>query len=277
MSLTTSFPMMVMKGLRIYNGSVRKKLGQHFIRSERVAQSVVSAAPIDTPLVVEIGPGRGILTAALLDAGHTVIAVEKDDALIALLRERFAGAIAGNRLTLCHGDVRDNGWRSSVGESPHTVVANIPYYLTGSLIRQMLTAADPPSAMTLVVQKEVAERICVRDGKESLLSLSVRLFGVPRYIKKLPRRLFSPQPAVDSAIITITDIHPRPQKVQEVFFDCIHTAFHHKRKSVLKKFQDNPAVRNALIERGVSERARAEEVSFAVWLGVAERGVGEIG
>ena len=125
--------------------------------------------------------------------------------------------------------------------------------------------------MSLVVQKEVAERIVRRgSAKESLLSLSVQLFGTARYVQTVPRRAFSPQPQVDSAIIAITDIQQPPQQVQDVFFRVLKTAFQGKRKTVLKKFADMPNVQDALVQKGVSPTARAEDVSFAVWFAVAQ-------
>ena len=250
---------------------MRKNIGQHFIRSGRVARSVVDAAPIQTSLVVEVGPGKGVLTEHLLAAGHTVVAVEKDAHLVSYLQERFTAEITDGKLIIHSGDVRDDGWFSLLGGLDYTVVANIPYYLTGSLIRALLTHSHPPKAMTLVVQKEVAERITERrDGKESLLSLSVQLFGKAHYIKTLPRRLFSPAPAVDSAVITITSISAPPQSVQNAFFDIIRIAFHQKRKTVLKKFLYNPLVHAALAVDGVSDSDRAEDVPFSVWYGIAE-------
>ena len=251
---------------------MRKKLGQYFLRSRGVLDAVVGAVTVPSEtVVVEVGPGKGALTERILARYDSVVAVEKDADLVAVLRERFADAIAAGRLVLVEGDVRDGAWLDAVGDRSYVVIANIPYYLTGSLIREMLTGSHPPVAMSLVVQKEVAERIVRRhDVKESLLSLSVQLFGTACYVQTVPRRAFSPQPRVDSAIIAIVDIQQSPQQVQDVFFRVLKTAFQGKRKTVLKKFVDMPNVQDVLVQNGISPTSRAEDVPFAVWLAVAQ-------
>ena len=251
---------------------MRRNLGQYFLRSRRVLDAVVDALAVSRDVVVvEVGPGKGALTERILERYDCVVAVEKDGVLVAGLRERFADAIASGQLVLVEGDVRDGGWLRAVGDSPYVVIANIPYYLTGSLIRDMLTGVHPPIAMSLVIQKEVAERIAKRNGdKESLLSLSVQLFGIPSYIKTVPRRAFSPQPRVDSAVITITDIQQPSQEIQDTFFSIIKTAFTSKRKTVLKKFSDSPLLQELLVRQGVSPTDRAEDIPFAVWFAVTQ-------
>ena len=227
-----------------YSIGMRRKLGQYFLRSKVVLEVVAGSLDIsrDT-VIVEVGPGKGALTTPILARYDSVVAVEKDVSLIAGLRERFVDAVASGQLTLVLGDIRDAGWLREVGKRPYAVIANIPYYLTGSLIRSLLAGVHPPVAMSLVVQKEVAERMAKRKSdKESLLSLSVQLFGTVRYIDTVSRRAFSPQPKVDSAIITVTGIQQPHQLIQDAFFGVIKVAFQEKRKTVLKKFADNLAV-----------------------------------
>ena len=250
---------------------MRKKLGQYFLRSRGVLDAIVGAIAVPSEtVVVEVGPGKGALTERILTQHASVVAVEKDADLVSVLQERFADAIAAGRLVLVEGDVRDGAWLGGVGDRPYAVIANIPYYLTGSLIRELLTGSHPPVAMSLVVQKEVAERIVRRrDAKESLLSLSVQLFGTARYVQTVSRRAFSPQPQVDSAIIAITDIQQPSRPVRDVFFRVLKTAFQGKRKTVLKKFADMPSVQDSLVQNGVSPTVRAEDVPFTVWLAVA--------
>ena len=244
------------------------------MRSERIIRAAAGVLPVspDT-VIVEIGPGKGALTGHLLGRGVPVIAVEKDPALAETLRTRFADAAEGGNLVIIRGDARDTPWldaaHGGVRGREYIIVANIPYYLTGSLIRTVLTCEHPPSAMALIVQKEVAERITARDGRESLLSLSVRLFGTPTYRMKISRSVFRPVPAVDSALITVTDIHAPPQPVRDAFFSVIRRAFAEKRKMVLKKFADRPDIQEVLRTHGVTETARAEEVPFPVWFAAA--------
>ena len=250
---------------------MRRKLGQYFLRSRSALR--VTAEALDASrdmLVVEVGPGKGALTEYILERHDAVVAVERDFSLVAMLEERFSDAVSEGRLTLIAGDVRDGEWLSVVGDRPYIVIANIPYYLTGSLIRDLLTGEHTPTAMSLVLQKEVAERITRRSSaKESLLSLSVQLFGNAMYIRTVPRSAFSPQPRVDSAIIAITAIQQPSRHIQDTFFSIITIAFHGKRKTVLKKFKHLPDVREALLQHGASDTVRAEDIPFAVWSSVA--------
>ena len=266
------------------------RLGQHFLLHPRIAERITNVASLtleDT--VLEVGPGRGILTAALLErlspeasakeGGAEVVAVEADASLIEGLRERFSDALKAGRLTLVHADIRDY----LAGEAPelparYAVVANIPYYLTGELIRALLTRTRQPSSMTLLVQKEVALRIVARDtkpldsarGKESLLSLSVKAYGTPSYEFTVPRGAFKPAPRVDSAVISVRDIsrgHFKAPADEERFFALIHAGFAHKRKYL----RSNLAAAG-LTQGSVPEKARAEDLSLDDWFVLAEGG-----
>ena len=251
---------------------MRKKLGQYFLRSRHALQAAAGALDVPSEIpVVEIGPGKGALTEYILKRYSSVIAVEKDSYLVAVLQGRFTEEISNGSLTVVEGDVRDNEWLNAVGNESYIIIANIPYYLTGSLIKDLLTGQHPPIALSLVVQKEVAERITKKNGgKESLLSLSVRLFGTPTYVKTVPRRSFVPQPGVDSAIITITNVHQPLQDVQDAFFKIVKRAFQEKRKFILKKFSEDLRLRQILQRNGVALTDRAEDIPFIVWFAAAK-------
>jgi 16S rRNA (adenine1518-N6/adenine1519-N6)-dimethyltransferase len=157
----------------------KKSLGQNFLMHPQIAERIVGAAKLpENATIFEIGPGTGMLTHALLAKAGKVIAIEADDALAPQLEETFAAEIASEKLTLIHGDVRE--FDPTAIEGDYHLIANIPYYITGEIIRSFLTAAHKPASMTLLVQKEVAERIA-RSAKESLLSLAVKVFGKPEY------------------------------------------------------------------------------------------------
>ena len=241
------------------------------MHSRSVLCAVVDALDVSLETaVLEIGPGKGALTEYILAKYSSVVAVEKDHDLVTTLQDRFAEEISDKSLLVVRGDVRDGGWREVIGDRPYAVIANIPYYLTGSLIKDLLTCHHPPVALSLVMQKEVAERITrKKNAKESLLSLSVQLFGITRYIQTVPRRLFSPQPTVDSAIVTITDVQQPSQDVQDAFFKIVKMAFQEKRKRVLKKFNEIPRLKHILQKNGVTPTDRAEDVPFAVWYAIA--------
>jgi len=184
--------------------------------------------------VLEIGPGKGILTKELLFCGAHVIAVEKDDNLYHALTAKFKTEISTGVLTLIHGDILDIDVQKIMVGTPYKLIANIPYNLTGLLIRIFLEHTHQPLSITFLVQKEVADRICMRDKKSSILALSVAVFGTPEYVEKVGKSLFRPAPNVDSAIIHIHTIHNSFASTEAKihFFDTIKKAFNSKRKKI---------------------------------------------
>ncbi|HPY12875.1 MAG TPA: 16S rRNA (adenine(1518)-N(6)/adenine(1519)-N(6))-dimethyltransferase RsmA, partial [Candidatus Paceibacterota bacterium] len=192
----------------------KKSLGQNWLKSETAIQEIIKTADLnERELVLEIGPGQGKLTEALLSVGATVVAIEKDDRLIEVLTEKFAAEIKVGRFILIHDDILNLDFSSLFSSlktnrrkliASYCLVANIPYYLTGQIIRKFLSQEKiQPTKMVLMLQKEVAKRIVAGDGKESLLSLSVKAYGEPKYIKTVPAGAFVPKPKVDSAILLI--------------------------------------------------------------------------
>lgn len=163
----------------------KKSLGQHFLNSPQIVSDIVTAGKVtQEDTVLEIGPGEGVLTEKLLATGAHVISIEKDDRLIPELHKRFNREISLKQFDLIHADVLDVGL-THISSNKYKVVANIPYYITGQIIRMFLESDRQPTAMTLLIQKEVADRIVARDKKESLLSLSVKVFGDPKYLASL--------------------------------------------------------------------------------------------
>ena len=156
------------------------------------------------------------------------------------------------------------------------MVANIPYYITGEIIRQFLTAPNQPASMALLVQKEVAERIA-RSKKESLLSLSVKVYGSPNYCFTVPRGAFIPIPNVDSAVLRTADISRdsfTDREEEERFFEVLHAGFAHKRKRLAKNLEDyaeKGEISRAFAETGLGENARSEDLSLADWLSLVKR------
>ena len=254
------------------------RLGQHFLTGTWAGEKLADAVGVRAgETIVEIGPGKGALTRELLKRGP-VLAVEKDAALVEGLRETFSGEISSERLRLVAADVRDFE-PSSVGleAGAYVVAANIPYYITGEILRQFLSAREQPRAMALLIQKEVAERIMARDGKESILSISVKAFGEPRIVAKVSRGNFSPPPAVDSSIILISDIGRSrfaSSEAEQNFFRTVRAGFASKRKFVASNlsavFEKN-SVTEAMARCGVLPNERAERLSLKEWLSLAEQ------
>ncbi len=263
----------------------KKSLGQHFLKSQKAIETMVKTSGAQTgDLVLEIGPGMGVLTEALLQAGASVVAVEKDDLLIPVLEEKFEKEIKSGQLKLIHDDILNfdvskvpfGGSELPRGTlDTYKLVANIPYYITGQIIRIFLEAENQPESMTLLVQKEVAERIVARDEKESLLSLSVKAYGTPKYVEKVPRGAFAPAPNVDSAIIHISNISKNNfrkngscEKCEKEFFELIHAGFAHKRKMLLPNLSSlyaKDALSRAFAECKLDVKCRAEDVPLQKW------------
>jgi 16S rRNA (adenine1518-N6/adenine1519-N6)-dimethyltransferase len=248
----------------------KPKLGQHFLTRPEIAGWVaqaVSLSGVDT--VLEIGPGHGILTRELLRVAKKVVALEKDAELVSELRETFSTEIVSGKLVLLEEDVRDfEPSTCSHLASTYALVANIPYYITGFIIRQFLTTQKQPKAIAILIQKEVAERIVAKNKKHSLLSLSVYAYGTPKLCKVVKAGAFSPPPNVDSAILSIENIsRERFQNMtqEEHFFETARTAFSQKRKtlgaSLKKVLSEEDFVRCTL-----DKKTRPEDVSLETWL-----------
>jgi len=247
----------------------KKSLGQNFLMHARIAERIADVAKLPPDAVVlEIGPGTGMLTRALLQRAGKVIAVEADRELFEKLQIDFSHEIASGRLELIHGDIR--AFDISTLPRKYALVANIPYYLTGEIFKMFLTAENRPCAMTLLVQKEVAERIA-RNKKESILSLSVKAYGTPHYEFTVPHGAFKPAPKIDSAVLTIYDISRKnfaTKKEEERFFALIHAGFAHKRKFVRKNlldFAETTGLRRLPLN-SIPEKARAEDLHLSDWL-----------
>jgi len=212
----------------------KKSLGQNFLKSKAIVKEITEAACVSKKdTVLEIGPGKGILTEELLRRARRVIAVEKDNALVSLLKEKFAEEIKKGGLKLMHGDIMDFKTKEhGLKHGDYKVIANIPYYITGQLFKKFLESDCRPSKIVFMVQKEVARRIVASDKKESILSISVKTYGSPKYIKRVPAKLFSPAPKVDSAILLIDNIKSpfKTTKEEKDFFKNLKKGFSHKRK-----------------------------------------------
>lgn len=260
----------------------KKSLGQHFLNSPKIIADIVSVGKVKRgDIVIEIGPGEGVLTSELLKTGAHIVTVEKDDRLIPVLREKFAKEISSNQLFLIHDDILNLGLSKGIFDtnlltlsvSKYKVVANIPYYITGQLIRMFLDSDKQPESMTLLVQKEVAERIVAKNGKESLLSLSVKIFGEPKLVRTVGRGAFSPQPNVDSAVLSIENISRNNFSVsgveESMFFKVIHACFAHKRKQLLPNLSTiyNKEVLAGVFKKiGLDQKCRAEDLPLETWI-----------
>lgn len=236
----------------------------------------VNTGPLDC--VIEIGPGKGALTIPILKTGARVIAFELDERMCEYLSDICSEYIATGQLQIIHKDILEINMKdffASIG--PYKLIANIPYYITNAILRKFLDTQYQPTDMSLLMQREVAERIVVRDGKQSLLSLSVSVFGDSVYIAKVDRKYFSPQPKVHSAILAIHNISQDRfinSDFQSFFFLLLRAGFSHKRKQLVKNLQSIIAtedLRNILCEMNLAATIRAEELDRDQWLVFAHK------
>ena len=260
----------VMELVRRYGIDPKRSLGQNFLIDAGYLDKIVAAAelaPSDT--VLEIGPGLGTLTERLAAQAGSVVAVELDDRLIELLRGRFA---AQPSVRIVHGDILELAPGSLVGDEGYKVVANLPYYITSAVLRHVLEAEPRPALAVVMVQKEVAERICAQPGNLSLLAVSVQFYAAPRVVLRVPAGAFYPRPQVDSAVLRL-DVYAQPP-VSDVsparFFEVARAGFGQKRKQLANRLSaglslPKATVLAALADAGIDPARRAETMALDEW------------
>jgi len=253
------------------------KLGQHFLTGLWAAHKLAEAVEVQPgETILEIGPGKGALTRELIATGGRVVAIEKDEMLAQGLSTTFAADIASGALRVVLADIRDfEPSRYELEASGYVVAANIPYYITGEIIRQFLETPAQPRAMAILIQKEVADRIIARDKKESILSLSVKAYGTPGIVAKVSRGNFSPPPSVDSAILLVGDISKKffGDLNEKIFFKVVKAGFASKRKFLSSNLAvqfGKDAVQRAFEVCGMSPKARAEDVPLEKWRDISK-------
>jgi len=270
----------------------RHALSQNFLADVEVLERILDeASPAPGRRILEIGPGLGILTGGLLDAGTSVTAVELDSRLAERLRERFAGQLlageaepgAPGSLRLIEGDALDQDLVSLVSP-PYEVVANLPYHITSPILHALLGKGPRPERLVPMVQREVAERIAARPGEMSYLSVFVQYHASARIAFLVPRAAFEPQPDVESALIVL---EPRQSGAaasgirggrlaaseEDDFWRLVQAAFRERRKMLknvlVRQLPVEPArLEFALVENGIDGDRRPQTLSVEEWLGL---------
>lgn len=261
--------------LRAHNVRPSKSLGQNFLLDLDVVDASLAAArvgPGDT--VLEVGPGPGVLTQALVKVARRVVAVELDRDMLRILASLRRDH---PNLELVEANIIASPPEVFVGDDPYKVVANLPYYITSAAIRYFLEAAHAPELLVLLLQREVAERVCARPNDMSLLALSVQLYAEPEILRFIPPSGFYPEPKVESALVRLT-LRAEPALPREripTFFLLAQAGFSDRRKQLHNSLRINlhltpEEVTTLLDGGGIDGRRRAETLTIAEWGRLAE-------
>lgn len=268
----TSLPSVEVKRLLRQSGLKAKKgLGQHFLIDEKALETIVIAAELSPEdIVIEVGPGLGVLTIELARRAGKVIAVELDTKLASLLKRRLASL---PNVNIVNADIlKVSPSQLLGGENNYKVVANLPYYVTSPILRYFVEASPKPSLMVVMVQKEVGIAIAASPGKMSLLAISLQVYSKPKIISYVSSQSFYPPPKVDSAIVRF-DLFPEPAvKIADIdgFFKVVRCGFSSPRKqlrnSLAHGLEVKPAEVGLLLEKArIEPQRRAETLSLEEW------------
>ena len=262
--------------MKKYNLIANKGYGQNFLIDENIVDSIINESEITKEdLIIEIGPGLGTLTQKLLDvSGHT-ISVELDPNMITVLNDRFS---LYNNFTLINQDILKVDLNSLINNllkeknlKKAKVVANLPYYITTPIIMKLLEEKLNLTSITVMVQKEVAERLTIEPGKgdTGAITYTIRYYSNPKIILNVPKESFIPSPKVDSAVIKLDILNKPPINIkdEELFFKIIKYAFMQKRKTFINSLSNSKLVNKELLEQMLKElnidsKIRAENLKI---------------
>lgn len=266
-----SNPKQTIRVIQENNFIFRKNYGQNFLIDSHVIDKIVAAAEIDKDTeVLEIGPGIGTLTQYLAEASKSVTAVEIDDKLIPILEKTLANY---DNVRIIHGDILKQDIAALFGDRPFKIVANLPYYITTPIIMSLLEGRVPADSITVMIQKEVADRMQASPGSKDYgaLSLAVQYYSEPYLAANVPPNCFMPRPNVGSAVIRLTRRLEPPVEVkdEQLMFKLIRAAFNQRRKTLanaIKNFEglqfSREEVEAALEKVGLDVRVRGEALSL---------------
>ena len=260
-----------------------KTLGQNFLIDKNVLNKIVSASELnENSCVLEIGPGAGTLTRRLAETGARCTAVEIDKALLPILGETLAGF---DNFNLINSDILKVDLKKLIKDEfdnkPFHVIANLPYYITTPIIMQILESRLPVVSMTLMVQKEVADRMCATCGSKEYgaLSVAVQYYTIPTVICRAEPHCFIPQPKVASSVVHLK-VSATPTVTvsdEKKFFAIVKSSFGQRRKTLLNALSKSPyfsankdSVRSALVQMGVDENIRGENLSISQFAKLSE-------
>ena len=246
-----------------------KRFGQNFLINRNILKKIITVANLQTKdIVLEIGPGIGTLTQELAKKAKRVIAVEKDPKMIEILKETVENL---KNIKVIKGDVLKLSFQFPIS---YKVVTNLPYYIVSPVIRKFLESKNPPASMILMVQKEVAQRICAKPPNMNLLAVSVQFYAKSKIKSYVPKKSFWPQPKVDGAIIKIIPKKPAI-KDRNLFFKVVKTGFSQPRKQLINNLSkdlkvDRQKIKNWLLKNKIQPTQRAETLTIEDWLNLTK-------
>ncbi|MFO7774072.1 MAG: 16S rRNA (adenine(1518)-N(6)/adenine(1519)-N(6))-dimethyltransferase RsmA [Dehalococcoidia bacterium] len=263
---------------RRFDFKPKKSLGQHFLIDEAVLERILSATEVgNRDIVVEIGPGLGVLTEALAKRGARVIAVELDSKLVALLKKRLVTfpnveIVRADILRVTPRQLLQDNLTAPEAVRSYKVIANLPYYITSPVLCHFLEGQPRPSEMVVMVQKEVGEVIAASPGKMRLLSVKTQFYSKPAIVCYVPAASFHPPPKVESVVLRLDVYSEPPIEISHVasFFDMVMHGFSSPRKqlrnSLAHSLEMPPEQVASLLEKaGIEARRRAETLSLEEW------------
>jgi 16S rRNA (adenine1518-N6/adenine1519-N6)-dimethyltransferase len=249
----------------------KKRLGQNFLVDESVRDAIIEAACISAEdIIVEVGPGLGVLTEKLADLAGRVVAVELDEDLSARLKNKLAHY---DRLEIVHDDILQVDLKSVLGtDISYKVVANIPYYITSPILRYFMQNVVRPSLMVIMMQEEVAIDVTSKPGHMTFLSVSMQLFSRPEVVCKVPSASFHPAPRVDSAVVKFNMLEKPAIPAEDIdsFLELVHAGFAAPRKQMHNslalglKLETDKAV-SLLKKSGIDPQRRPGTLTIPEW------------
>ena len=261
--------------LQKYNFNFQKKFGQNFLIDTRILEGIIQAARVTKEdFVLEIGPGIGTMTQYLCEHAREVVAVEIDQNLIPILKDTLSEY---DNVEVIHDDILkidiNQLARERNGGKPIKVVANLPYYITTPIIMGLFESHVPIDSITIMVQKEVADRMQVGPGTKDYgaLSLAVQYYAKPEIVLNVPPSCFMPQPKVGSAVIRLTrhEVPPVDVKNEKLMFALIRASFNQRRKTLANGLNNFPQIslskeqiQECIVELGVPVTVRGEALSL---------------
>ena len=264
--------------LRKYRVRPNKRMGQNFLTSRTVLKKIVKATDLKpSDIVLEIGPGLGIITKELAKMVKKVVAVEKDKKLADILKKELNNNGIKN-IQIINQDILKFQVSSFKLKESYKLIANLPHYITGPVIQMFLESVRPPKLMVLMIQKEVGKRICAKPSKMSKLAVFSQFFGKPKIVEFVSKKSFWPQPKVDSVILRIKPLISADKRLiksdRRLFSKIVRAGFSQPRKQLINNFSKSlnlsrEKAKNWLKKNNIQPTQRAETLTVKNWIKLA--------